>query len=91
MTVPTAPPENIMAVQNGSCTIIQWKEPQGDLNGILRGYKLVCQSGDFPEVSTCNAGEVWFSTDPTLARCFLLHRKPFLTLTPFDATVAFSN
>lgn len=48
--VPTAPPENIMAVQNGSCTIIQWKEPQGDLNGILRGYKLVCQSGDFPEV-----------------------------------------
>ncbi|XP_061452626.1 tyrosine-protein kinase receptor UFO isoform X2 [Rhineura floridana] len=48
--VPTAAPENIMAIQNGSCTVIQWRELQGDINGIIRGYKLVCQSGDSPEV-----------------------------------------
>ncbi|XP_062995786.1 tyrosine-protein kinase receptor UFO isoform X2 [Elgaria multicarinata webbii] len=48
--VPTAAPENILAVQNGSCTVIQWGKPQGGLNGILRGYKLVCQSDDLPEV-----------------------------------------
>ncbi|XP_053124337.1 tyrosine-protein kinase receptor UFO isoform X2 [Hemicordylus capensis] len=48
--VPTAAPVNITAVQNGSCTVIQWREPRGDINGVLRGYKLVCQSGDSPEV-----------------------------------------
>uniref|UniRef100_A0A6J0V2Y2 receptor protein-tyrosine kinase n=1 Tax=Pogona vitticeps TaxID=103695 RepID=A0A6J0V2Y2_9SAUR len=48
--VPTGAPENIMATQNGTCTIIQWDEPRGDINGIIRGYKLVCQSGDSPEV-----------------------------------------
>ncbi|XP_042299537.1 LOW QUALITY PROTEIN: tyrosine-protein kinase receptor UFO-like [Sceloporus undulatus] len=48
--VPSAAPENIMATQNGTCTVIQWEEPRGDINGILRGYKLVCQSGDSPEV-----------------------------------------
>ncbi|XP_053253776.1 tyrosine-protein kinase receptor UFO isoform X1 [Podarcis raffonei] len=48
--VPTAAPENIMATQNGTCTIVQWREPRGVINGIIRGYKLVCQSGDSPEV-----------------------------------------
>nr|XP_034973178.1 tyrosine-protein kinase receptor UFO isoform X2 [Zootoca vivipara] len=48
--VPTTAPENIMATQNGTCTIVQWREPRGVINGIIRGYKLVCQSGDSPEV-----------------------------------------
>ncbi|XP_033014286.1 tyrosine-protein kinase receptor UFO isoform X3 [Lacerta agilis] len=48
--VPTAAPENIMATQNGTCTIVQWREPRGVINGIIRGYKLVCQSGNSPEV-----------------------------------------
>ncbi|XP_015282747.1 PREDICTED: tyrosine-protein kinase receptor UFO [Gekko japonicus] len=48
--VPTAAPENITAFQNGTCTIVQWGEPLGNVNGILRGYKLICQKGDLPEV-----------------------------------------
>ncbi|KAL7980992.1 hypothetical protein Chor_005226 [Crotalus horridus] len=48
--VPAASPEDIVTIQNGSCTIIQWGEPRGKINGILQGYKLVCQSGDSPEV-----------------------------------------
>uniref|UniRef100_A0A8D2L9E8 receptor protein-tyrosine kinase n=1 Tax=Varanus komodoensis TaxID=61221 RepID=A0A8D2L9E8_VARKO len=48
--VPAGAPESITAIQNGSCTIIQWRKPQGSINGIIRGYKLVCQSGDLPEV-----------------------------------------
>ncbi|KAM6427859.1 tyrosine-protein kinase receptor UFO isoform 1-T1 [Liasis olivaceus] len=48
--VPATAPEGIVAIQNGSCTIIQWGEPRGNINGILRGYKLVCQSGNSPEV-----------------------------------------
>ncbi|XP_060113558.1 tyrosine-protein kinase receptor UFO [Heteronotia binoei] len=48
--VPSAAPENITAFQNGTCTIVQWGEPPGNVNGILRGYKLICQKGDLPEV-----------------------------------------
>ncbi|XP_058051650.1 tyrosine-protein kinase receptor UFO isoform X1 [Ahaetulla prasina] len=47
---PATAPENVVAIQNGSGTIIQWGQPQGSINGILRGYKLVCQSGESPEV-----------------------------------------
>uniref|UniRef100_A0A670ZY80 receptor protein-tyrosine kinase n=1 Tax=Pseudonaja textilis TaxID=8673 RepID=A0A670ZY80_PSETE len=49
--VPATAPENIEAKQNGSCcTILRWRQPRGSMNGILQGYKLVCQSGDSPEV-----------------------------------------
>ncbi|XP_026549237.1 tyrosine-protein kinase receptor UFO-like, partial [Notechis scutatus] len=49
--VPATAPENIEAKQNGSCcTILRWRQPRGSINGILQGYKLVCQSGDSPEV-----------------------------------------
>ncbi|XP_029474963.1 tyrosine-protein kinase receptor UFO isoform X2 [Rhinatrema bivittatum] len=48
--VPPAPPENITAFWNGSLAIIQWMQPRGALNGILRGYKLAYQNEDSAEV-----------------------------------------
>ncbi|XP_077192718.1 tyrosine-protein kinase receptor UFO isoform X2 [Paroedura picta] len=48
--VPSAAPENITAFQNGTCTIVQWGDPPGNVNGVLLGYKLICQKGDLPEV-----------------------------------------
>ncbi|XP_013926611.1 PREDICTED: tyrosine-protein kinase receptor UFO-like [Thamnophis sirtalis] len=47
---PATAPEDVVAIQNSSYTTIQWAQPRGSLNGILRGYKLVFQSGDSPEV-----------------------------------------
>ncbi|XP_030076009.1 tyrosine-protein kinase receptor UFO isoform X2 [Microcaecilia unicolor] len=48
--VPNAPPENVTAFWNGSLAVIQWDEPRGSLNGILRGYKLAYQNEDSAEV-----------------------------------------
>uniref|UniRef100_A0A8D0H596 receptor protein-tyrosine kinase n=1 Tax=Sphenodon punctatus TaxID=8508 RepID=A0A8D0H596_SPHPU len=48
--VPAAPPENVTAFQNGSRTMVYWREPGGEINGILRGYKLACQSAETHEV-----------------------------------------
>ncbi|XP_028652499.1 tyrosine-protein kinase receptor UFO isoform X2 [Erpetoichthys calabaricus] len=47
--VPDSPPANVTTQVNGTIAVVWWSQPAGQVNGILRGYRVAYQGDSYSE------------------------------------------